>query len=272
MLGGIRGSSFFVAGSTCCRRPGAWIWRWTMPWKVLSPNPSWRARANAWSRLGPVTPFVPARDRTWQPPQSDTNSCLPLTTLSPRSVSPQPLRATATPITQAPSADPRTDLLSIGADPNRSGGESACQAPTGRLRGPGGLQVALGGGDDGPGHAVPGVALARRRDDRRAGRLAQLRRGGEPAREPVGELADGTGADLEGEPRARGFGDRGGQRLGGREHVDELGVVEPAREGHPIGEPGGRGAIGVRGPAFQAVEERGEPGQLPAVLPAGRAR
>src|SRR4051794_38422201 len=97
-----------------------------MPSNVLSPKPSWRARANAVSRFGPVTPLVPARARTWHEPHLDTNSCLPLTTLSPRLLTPQPLSAAATPITQAPSASPRTDPLSIGADPNRSGGGSAC--------------------------------------------------------------------------------------------------------------------------------------------------
>ena len=88
-----------------------------MPSKVLSPNPSWRARANAWSRFGPVTPFVPARLRMWQEPHFSTNSCLPLITLSPRSVSPpQPVDSAMTPITQAPSADPRSVLLTIGAE------------------------------------------------------------------------------------------------------------------------------------------------------------
>jgi hypothetical protein len=87
-----------------------------MPLNVLSPNPSFRACWNAWSRFGPVTPVVPARCRAWQEPQRATNSCLPLTTLSPESVTPQPLRTAIAPAAAAPSAILRTVLLRIGAE------------------------------------------------------------------------------------------------------------------------------------------------------------
>ena len=62
-------------------------------------------------------PLVPARLRMWQEPHLATNSCLPLTMLSPWSVKPpQPLMRAMTPVAATPSASPRTDLLSIGGE------------------------------------------------------------------------------------------------------------------------------------------------------------
>ena len=70
----------------------------------------------------------------------------------------------------------------------------------------GSVEVAGGGRDHGAGDAVPGVAGAGRFDDRGAGGGAEVFRGREPAGEGVGELRDGVGADLEGEPGVGGLG------------------------------------------------------------------
>ena len=59
--------------------PGCRIWPRTTPRIASSPQPSARATANASSRFGPTTPFVPARASVWHDPHLATNCCLPLT-------------------------------------------------------------------------------------------------------------------------------------------------------------------------------------------------
>ena len=125
------------------------------------------------------------------------------------------------------------------------------------------------------------------------------------AREIAGQLAHGAGPDLEGEPAARGLRGGGAERagdlgeprvrshhrqcaagrglggdhaerlrerarhrhrLGRRQHVGQLGVVEPARPGDPVGHAAGRRAVAVR--ILQRVEEGGQVRQLGAVLAA----
>src|SRR4051794_20970727 len=99
-----------------------------MPANVELFSPSRRAWANAKSRFGPVTPFVPARASVWHAPQRLTNIFLPLSTFAfDVDPAPQPEAAAAT-ATHPPSARRlRTDTassalpappLSMAADPN----------------------------------------------------------------------------------------------------------------------------------------------------------
>ena len=65
-----------------------------------------------------MTPLVPARLRMWQEPHLATNSSLPLIDVV-AAVGQAAAAARAerrTPIAQAPSANPRTVLLTIGAE------------------------------------------------------------------------------------------------------------------------------------------------------------
>ena len=116
-LAGISGSALSVAGSTCARRAGCPIWRWTMPWNVVEPNPSWRARANAWSRFGPVTPLVPARLRMWQEPHLATELLLAVDdVVAPVAEALRSPRGPAAADHAGAQRQPRTVLLTIGAE------------------------------------------------------------------------------------------------------------------------------------------------------------
>ena len=89
-----------------------------MPANVELFSPSRRAWANAKSRFGPVTPFVPARASVWHAPQWLTNIFLPATTS--RSLDSLPHAPTA-PISAAPISTLATcralnRSLPIGAD------------------------------------------------------------------------------------------------------------------------------------------------------------
>ena len=107
-----------------------------------------------------------------------TNSVLPLTRLSPSSLSSQPVSETsATPARSAV----RTHPPIMARDPTCwSGG--AASGPREAVEAP------FGGGDHGARDAVPGVALARDADDRVARAGAQPGGRLEPGREPFGEL------------------------------------------------------------------------------------
>src|SRR3954468_20718593 len=107
---GMRVSALWVCGSSCALRGGYLIWCSTMPANVLWPKPSRRARSNAASRLGPVTPVVPARASVWQLPHLETNRVLPFETSAVVPVSWQPL-ISAGATTQAARA---TERMRIG--------------------------------------------------------------------------------------------------------------------------------------------------------------
>src|SRR5215207_807206 len=133
-----------------------------MPWKVSWPKPSFRARWNAASRFGPVTPVVPARASVWHEPHLATNCSLPATTFVPESVSEQPL-TTAVAASSAARTPPlliERGILTAGPDVGRRERQS--------------VQLAARGGDHGARDAVPRVVLAGRGDDRVAGRRAQF--------------------------------------------------------------------------------------------------
>ena len=166
-----------------------------------------------------------------------------------------------------------------------------------------------GGGDHGPGDAVPRVALARHADDRLARAGAQVGRRLEPRREVLGQLRDRVRSDLERQPRAGPRADRGGQRArrprpcrsgrrppGSAPHDAASAATMPNASGNVLGIasasaagstsvssscssrpaqwiraaiPLGRGAV-RRGLGAERVEERGQLGQLAPVLAAQR--
>src|SRR3954452_960150 len=167
-----------------------------MPLNELWPKPVERACWNASSRLGPVTPVVPARLRVWQEPHLATKSCLPATTLSPLSFSWQPEMPTSS-AAAATAASPLP--LGMRRDRTGSGGGQAFEA-------------ALRRGQHGPRHAVPRVALARDHLHRIAGggpeRLGRL----EPAGHGARQLRDGVRAALEAEQWPRGLRNDLGER------------------------------------------------------------
>src|SRR4051812_23007343 len=212
---GMRVSALWVCGSSCALRGGYLIWCSTMPANVLWPKPSRRARSNAASRLGPVTPVVPARASVWQLPHLETNRVLPFVTSAVVPVSEQAL-ISAGATTQAARA---TERVRIGGasylppGPDRAAGRTEVSRLAGRPSRLGqAVQVPAGGRDHGARHAVPRVALARGRDHRRPGAGAQARVGAQPAGERGGKLRDGVRAEVERQPRPRGRRDRPGQR------------------------------------------------------------
>ena len=103
-----------------------------------------------------------------------TNSVLPLTRLSPSSLSWQPVSATTRDRRQRAPCRTRPPLMARASylPAGRGDPAGARRFRHGRGRS---LQAALGGGDDGPRDAVPGVALARHADDRVARARAQRR-------------------------------------------------------------------------------------------------
>src|SRR5215218_1937515 len=162
-----------------------------MPLNVLWPKPVERACWNASSRLGPVTPVVPARLRVWQEPHLATKSCLPATTLSPLSFSWQPEMPTSS-AAAATAASP----LPLGMRPDRTGSGGG-QA----------FEPAVRRGQQGPRHAIPRIALARDRHHSLAGGGPERFGGVEPAGHGGRQLRDGVRAALEAEQRPRGLGD-----------------------------------------------------------------
>src|SRR3954469_16398194 len=151
------------------------IWSWTSPRMPLRLRPSFSGCWKAWSRFGPTVPFVPARASTWQEPHFDANSFLPemrsglllavfVHALS--SVAPPATRMTVAPARRRERESRRAmraRTLSTRADRGRARG-----APSDRL---GELAVTpLRGGDHAGRDALPGVALARRGDERVARR------------------------------------------------------------------------------------------------------
>src|SRR4051795_765608 len=160
-----------------------------MPLNVLWPKPVERACWKASSRLGPVTPVVPARLSVWQEPHLATKSCLPATRLSPLSFSWQPEMPTSS-AAAATAASPLP--LDIRRDRTGSGGGQAFEA-------------ALRRGEEGPRHAVPRVALARDRHHGLAGGRPQRLGGLEPAGHRGGQLPHRAGAALEAQQRPRGL-------------------------------------------------------------------
>src|SRR5215217_8136149 len=185
---GIDAVGFLVIGSIWARIAGCSIWRCTMPSNVSWPKPSWRARANASSRFGPVTPVEPARASVWQEPHLATNCCLPLTTFVPESVSWQPPRtaAAASSTTSAPPLLMERGILTAGPDVRRRARQT--------------VQLAARGRDDRARDAVPRVVLTRGGHDRRPRRGAQIGRRLQPRGQVAGQLADRRAADLEREP------------------------------------------------------------------------